>query len=474
MKRWGVTAALVLAGASGTGCAFIAPFPDLAPDPTGGCEGADCVGAHVLSAGFGDAAEQRGSAVAASDDGAVLAAYATGAIDLGGGALSELGNSSKPDCVLGSFAEGGEHRWSRRFADCMARGVALAVGGDVILAGSTDGKVDFGGGPLPGGEEDVVLARFDAEGGHRWSRRLGGGGSQLATAVAVDAAGNTIVTGTFWGKLDFGRKGGQPDELSLSSAGESDGFVAKLDAEGEALWARRFGGAEHHQAGTAVAVDGQGNIVLAGSFKGTLGLGGDEEAEGESDMFVAKLGPGGEVLWRRAARSTSSGKALGVAVDGAGNVVVVGSFRGELAVGATTLTNAGDKDAVVVKLDENGAPLWVKAFGDGADQEALGVSTDPEGNVLVTGVFLGGVELGGAELEATGAADGFLTKLTPGGDVLWARSFGDGSEQGSAAVDADPLGNVWATGYFGGVADFGGGPLRSSGASDVFLVELAP
>lgn len=468
MKIGGVTAALILAGASGAGCAFIAPFPDLAPDPAG-------QGAHVLSAGFGDAAEQRGSAVAASDDGAVLAAYASGDIDLGGGALSELGNSSKPDCVIASFAEGGEHRWSRRFADCVARGVALAVDGDVVLAGSADGKVDFGGGALNGGNEDVVIARLDAEGGHRWSRRFGGGQAQLATAVAVDAAGNAVVTGTFWGKLDLRKDAaGDDDGLLLSSAGESDGFVAKLDAEGRVLWAGRFGDAAHHQAGTAVTVDGQGNIILAGWFKGTLGLGGDEEGVSESDMFVAKLGPGGEVLWRRVARSTSAGKALGVAVDGAGNVVVVGSFRGELAVGETTLTNAGDKDAVVIKLDENGAPLWAKAFGDGADQEALGVSTDPEGNVLVTGVFLGGVELGGARLEASGAADGFLTKLAPGGDVLWARSFGDGLEQGSAAVDADPLGNVWATGYFGGSVDFGGGPLQSSGASDVFLVELGP
>lgn len=474
MKVGGVTATLILAGLSGAGCALIAPFPDLAPDPSGGCEGAACYGAHVLSAGFGDDAEQRGSAVAASDDGAVLAAFASGAIDLGGGALSELGNSSKPDCVIASFAEGGEHRWSRRFADCVARGVAVAVGGDVVLAGSADGKVDFGGGALNGGNEDVVIARLDADGGHRWSRRFGGGQAQLATAVAVDAAGNAVVTGTFWGKLDFGAQGGPPDEHALASAGESDGFVVKLDADGEVQWARRFGDALYHQAGTAVAVDGKGNIVLAGWFKGTLGLGGDEEAVSESDMFVAKLAPGGEVLWRRAARATSAGKALGVAIDGAGNVLVAGSFRGELAVGKTTLTNAGDKDAVVIKLDENGAPLWAKAFGDGADQEALGVSTDPEGNVLVTGVFLGGVELGGTRLEASGAADGFLTKLAPGGDVLWARSFGDGSEQGSAAVDADPLGNVWATGYFGGAVDFGGGPLRSSGASDVFLVELAP
>ena len=488
-----VLAALAITCSLAGGCAFVAPFPDLAPDPAGEDQQPPAgEGAHVASAGFGGAGEQRGTAVVATASGTVIAASASGALDLGGGELTELGNASSPDCAIASFSSDGEHRFSRRFGDCVARGLAVGVDGDLILAGSSDGDVDFGGGVLPrtSANEDMVLARFDAYGVHRWSRRFGNGASQIATAVAVDAAGNSYVTGTFWGKLDFDPKKSEQninslgaddqeaedeEDLVLNSAGESDGFLVKIDAEGQAVWARRFGDGAHHQAGTAVAVDGQGNVILAGWFKGTLGLGtAGEESVGESDAFVAKLSSSGDLLWKRVAPSGSAARALGVAADSAGNVAVVGSFRGDLTVGSAHLTNAGDKDIVVVKLDENGSPLWVKSFGDAADQEALAVSTDPAGNVLVTGAFLGRVELGASPLEASGAPDGFLAKLASGGDVLWARSFGDVGEQGGAAIDTDPLGNTWATGYFSGVVDFGGGSIQSGGASDVFLVELGP
>jgi hypothetical protein len=522
----------------GAGCAFVAPFPDVAPDPggeggssTGGegcapgatracysgpagtegvgvcaggvatcggdgvwgpcagevapqfescateadedCDGQGCAGVHVLSEGFGDASEQRGTSIAAAGDEVVIAGYASGEIDLGGGALGEIGSAGKPDAFLGSFARSGALRWGKRFSDTVVRGVAVTSGGDVVVAGGASGPVDFGGGELTGAGtgEDVVVARFSAEGEHRFSRRVGNGSSQSASAVAVDAVGNTVITGQFWGKLDFGGAAG----VKIDSAGESDGFVAMLDATGEIVWATRFGDAPNHQAGTGVAFDRQGNVILTGWFKGELDLGDpDLPSQGESDLFVAKLTPAGDVLWRRTARSTNAAKPLGVAVDGAGNVFVTGSFRSDIQIGATTYSNAGDKDAFLIKLDDNGMPLWSKRFGDGLDQEGVSVATDPVGDVIVTGSFLGGIELGAGELVAVGAADGFLAKLDPAGSAIWSRSFGDSGEQGGAAVSAGALGNVWLTGYFSGAVDFGGGRIASSGASDAFLVELSP
>ena len=540
----GVVAALVITGAAGVSCAFLSPFPDVAPDPSasggaggaggagssegcvplstracysgaegtegvgvcvGGvatcdaegtgfgpcvgevvpgfescgteadedCDGQGCAGAHVHSEAFGDASEQRGDAIAVSGDVIAVAGHASGSVDLGGGALGELGSAGKPDAFVASFTRRAALRWGKRFSDSVIRGVAVDAGGDVVLAGGASGTVDFGGGPLTGvgNGEDVVIARLDARGQHRWSLRVGNGANQFATACAVDAGGNSVVTGVFWGKLDFG----SDQALKLESKGESDGFVVKLDATGQPVWAKRFGDPEHHQAGSGVAVDGHGNVLLSGWFKGHLNLGSpDLESTGETDMFVAKLSPAGDHLWGRVAHSSNAGKALGVAVDGAGNVVVTGSFRSSIKIGPMTYTSAGDKDIFVMRLDDNGTPVWSKSFGDSADQEGVGVAVDPAGNVLVTGSFLGRIDIGGRDLSASGAADGFIAKLDPGGAPLWARSFGDSSEQGSAAIAADTLGNVWATGYFAGSTDFGGGAIQSRGANDAFVLELTP
>jgi hypothetical protein len=535
----GLLTALALAGAVGAGCALLAPFPDAAPDPGGeggastgagescapgatracysglegtegvgvcaggvatcgddsawgpcagevvpgfesceteadeDCDGRGCIGTHVRSEGFGDAGEQRGTAIATAGDAVAIAGYASGEIDLGGGAVGEIGSAGKPDTFLASFTQGGALRWGKRFGDTVARGAAVTSGGDILIAGGASGSVDFGGGELTGvgNGEDVIVARFDREGGYRFSRRVGNGANQFANAIAVDATGNAVIAGQFWGKLDFGGDAG----LKINSEGESDGFLAMLDATGEAVWAKRFGDADYHQAGTGVAIDGWGNVLVAGWFKGTLGLGGVERpSEGESDAFVAKLSPAGDVLWRWMARSTHASKALGVAVDGAGNVFMTGSFQSQITIGQTTYTNAGDNDAFLVKLDDNGVPLWSKRFGDAADQEGVSVATDPGGNVLLTGFFFGTIDLGKGELAAVGAANGFLAKLDPAGSTIWSRSFGDSGDQRGAAVAADGLGNAWATGYFSGAADFGGGAITSRGASDAFLVELSP
>ncbi|MCC6551596.1 MAG: hypothetical protein IT372_01070 [Polyangiaceae bacterium] len=525
----GLLAALALAGAAGAGCTLLAPFPDVAPDPSAGgcvprstracysgpdgtegvgtcaggvqtcaddglgygpCEGevlpafescdtpadedcdgrVECEGDHVHSEGFGDPGEQRGTAIAVGEDVVAMAGYASGDIDLGGGPLGELGSPGKPDAFLASFARDGSLRWAKRFGDTIARGVAVAPGGDLVLVGVASGPVDFGGGELAkGGGDDVVIARFDAAGPHLWSRSYGGGANQGATAVAVDPAGSVIITGVFWGDLAVG----DAPDLELVSKGQSDGFVIKLDAMGEPIWARRFGDAGNHQAGTAVAVDGQSNVLLAGWFKGELDMD-DLQSTGETDVFIAKLSPAGDVLWGRVAPSTNAGKALGLAADGAGNVVVTGSFRTSIKIGPDTHTTAGDKNIIVAKLDDNGTPIWSRSFGDDADQEATAVAVDPVGDVLLTGGFLGRIDSGAGVLTATGAADGFFAKLDPDGGTLWARSFGDSAEQGGAAVSADDLGNLWATGYFGGSVDFGGGLLQSRGASDAFLVELSP
>ncbi|MBI4702640.1 MAG: hypothetical protein HY744_16080, partial [Deltaproteobacteria bacterium] len=125
----------------------------------------------------------------------------------------------------GTCAAGG-HLWSKRFGDeSYQYGWAVAVdgAGNVFLASGFDGTVDFGGGPLvSAGNWDVFVAKLDQDGKHLWSKHFGDAESQWAYGVAVDTAGSVLVTGEFYGTVDFG---GGP----LASAGNDDIFVAKLE-----------------------------------------------------------------------------------------------------------------------------------------------------------------------------------------------------------------------------------------------------
>ncbi|XXX74314.1 hypothetical protein WMF30_42385 [Sorangium sp. So ce134] len=446
------------------------------------CDGRACTGDPVQSVALGGTGAQHGLGVAVGASAVVVVGSATGSTDLGAGPSDELGSLGEPDAFLASFsrdasAREGRFRFGRRFADTVARAVALAHGGDVVLVGSASGDVDFGGGVRKGRghHADIVVARFDASGAHQFSRRFGDvDDDQHARAVAVDEAGNAFVTGEFQGTLDFGENG-QGERFLLKSQGKSDVFLVKLDAAGNVRWAKQYGDAED-QAGTGVAVDGQGNIVLVGRFGGSIEFGGDEKGlfTANSDMFIAKLDPSGDHVWSKSANATKAAEALGVAVDGAGNVVVTGSFREQVTIGESVRTSAGDKDILVIRLDENGFLQWCEDYGDDADQEGASVAADLAGNLLVTGFFGGSIELGDKLRQATGAADAFVIKLAPDSNPIWLRSFGDSGMQQGASVAVDPLGDSWVAGSFDGVIDLGSDAVASRGAVDAFLVQLGP
>lgn len=120
-----------------------------------------------------------------------------------------------------------------------------------------------------------------------------------------------------------------------------------------------------------------------------------------------------------------------------------------------------------------GDHLWSKRFGGPNDQFAGSVAVDGTGNVLLTGAFAGTVDFGGGPLTSAGAYDIFVAKFDSAGNHLWSKRFGDASAQYGQSVAVDPAGNALLTGYFAGTADFGGGPLTSGGANDIFVAKLA-
>ena len=130
---------------------------------------------------------------------------------------------------------GDSHLWSKRFGSTsfdQGYGVAVDDSGNVVVTGSFNGTVNFGGGGLnSAGSFDIFVAKFSgADGSHLWSKRFGSTYEDEGLGVAVDGSGNVVVTGYFWGTVDFG--GGE-----LTSAGSSDDiFVVKLGA-----FARRRG-----------------------------------------------------------------------------------------------------------------------------------------------------------------------------------------------------------------------------------------
>ncbi|MBK8259047.1 MAG: nucleotide-binding protein [Polyangiaceae bacterium] len=240
-------------------------------------------GTHVWSKRFGDAAAQVGKSIGFGPAGeTVIAGDNSGAIDFGGGALTTAGAA---DVVLASFDANGTALWSKQFGNNVAQ-VANAVDvdsvGNVALAASFAGKINFGGGDLTSaGGNDIAVAKFTSGGMVLWAKRFGANGADNARGVAFDPFGAVLMTGDFTGSVDFG--GG-----ALASAGGTDIVVAKYDALSAHVWSKRAGDAGA-QVAAAIDADATG-VVITGTFAGTVNFGGGAlTSAGGNDVFLVKL-----------------------------------------------------------------------------------------------------------------------------------------------------------------------------------------
>jgi hypothetical protein len=343
--------------------------------------------------------------------------------------------------------------------------------GDVVIGGGFTGTVNLGGGlatshgmdaATPG--YDTFVAKFDSHGNYKWAKTFGNGLLVGANSVAVDGSGKVALAGIFQGSVDFG--GG-----SLTAVGDYDVFVVEFDPSGTFLWSKRFGVAGQTQNLDSVVVDQTGNVIIAGQARGGVDFGGGPK----TGFFIAKFNATGAYSWSNAFPATTTYGGPWLAADGAGNMILAGSFNTTVDFGGGTLTSAGSADGFVAKFNSSGTYQWAKQYGDSNAQNIRGMSVDSCGDTLVTGNFGGVIDFGTGALSATtaGASYVFLAKIGPTGNGVWAEDFVGPSaslDVGSLAVDV--AGGPTIVGPLGGSVDFGGGTLTSAGNASIVVASF--
>jgi hypothetical protein len=349
--------------------------------------------------------------------------------------------------------------------------VAIGPQSEVVAAGVFTGSIDFGTGTLTaqGIAPNLFVVKLDCQGKTVWAKRYGAPDVALTAdapvAIAIDAAGGIALTGYFKGVIDFGNG-------PLTGNG-IDGFIAKLDANGAAVWSKRFGSAQDNDQGTGVAVTPAGHVVATGMFFGLENLGaGVIGTSGQLNLFAAELDAAGNVVWNKTFGRPSSSATL--TRDGAGNLVLCGGTNlATLDFGGGTLTS--NNGVFVAKLTSAGNHVFSKAFGGGAFASCFGASVDSTGAIAVTGSFSGGaLDFGGGSLVANIASSAFVAKLASNGSHVFSKSSGPNTSSISTAgqgVAFASNGDVVVGGGFGGTLDFGS-PLVSMGAADAFVARL--
>ncbi|MBK7667481.1 MAG: T9SS type A sorting domain-containing protein [Sphingobacteriaceae bacterium] len=326
-----------------------------------------------------------------------------------------------------------------------------------------------------------------------WVKQFGGTMAEKGNAVKVDGSGNVYSIGTFSGTCDFDPSSAT---FTLTSSGNQDVFISKLDASGNFVFAKKFGGTSAEYLDD-LAFDASGNIYLIGEFSTTVdfdpGTGTfNMTAPGTgTDIFVCKLDMNGNFIWAKQMGSPWWDSGNSIAIDGSGNVVITGDFATTSAGPAdfdpgpgtftfTSGTGGGNTDIFISKLTSAGNFVWAKQIGGINGDFGNSLEVDNSNNIIVGGYFTGTADFdpnaGTTNLVSLGMEDIYILKLDASGNFIWARNMGSNTVDYCKSIALDASGNVYSTGSFRGTADFDPSAssytLASVAGDDIFISKL--
>ena len=304
------------------------------------------------------------------------------------------------------------------------------------------------------GGSDIFIAKLNADGDYVWVKQVGSTGSEGAYDIYVTFRGYSYITGYFQGTAQFG-------DIELVSTGGLDIFIAKLDPNGNFLWAKHAGGTGNDNA-AAISTDAQGNSYITGYFTETASFGAtDLVSSGESDIFLAKLDPNGGFLWAKRAGGIAYDTGTGITVGRQGRVYISGCFYETAYFDDIALVSNGYYDIFIACLDPGNGFVWAKGAGaiDGDYFYDYGwdIAIDDSNHIYATGSFKGTIQFDAIELTAYGyenASDIFVAKLDANGVFQWAKQAGASGEDEGRSIFVSPNGDCYVTGQFQDAAQF--------------------
>ncbi len=358
-----------------------------------------------------------------------LSGWFSNTVDFDPGAGTHMMSSiTSRDFFVVKLDSDGNFIWAKQFgsrAYNAALYIAVDASANVYVSGNFTGSPDFDPGPASfplsttvAPLMDVFVLKLDSSGNFLWVKQVVVASSNYVYDIAVDGQGNVFTTGNFAVTADFDPG---PGYFNLTTAGDYDAYILKLDKDGNFAWATGFGNINVDGGGSVVA-DATGNLYCSGSFQGVVdfdpGPGSTYLASLTSHSgFLIKLNPAGNLAW---AKRTDAGDGK-LTVDQSGNLYSTGSFSGiedvDPGPGVFQLNSMGQNDVFVMKLDPAGTFIWAKQFGGPGGEGGTAISVDANKNVYTTGYFQASVDFDpgscGYVLNAAGNFDLFVHKMSP-------------------------------------------------------------
>jgi gliding motility-associated-like protein len=319
-----------------------------------------------------------------------------------------------------------------------------------------------------------------------WLITGGGPLSDKATSIAVDANGNTFITGYFNEEGTFG-----PFYLPMIDLHSKEVFVAKIDPAGNYLWVKR--GSNHYDdRGLGLCLDPVGNVYVTGTCWGGLIFGTLNVYNTTSytdQIYVLKLDTDGNEIWLKNAGVDEAGfpynddHGFDLVSDSDGDILVTGFISNNDPTdhfanfdAISIPVQAMDSMAFIAKLSNDGVWQWVQTNGGVDGYRDNRITVDDEKNIYVVGGFQGTKTFGTTTLTSAGLSDIYITKYDTDGNFMYAKNAGSPLDDRANDVAFDYENNLYITGEFKGNAVFGTDTINNNGSDedrDIFVARIS-
>jgi len=309
------------------------------------------------------------------------------------------------------------------------------------------------------GNYDFWIVRTDAMGNKLWDYSFGGTGEDVLYSLQQTSDGGFILGG-------YSLSGAGGNKTS-GNFGGYDFWVVRTDADGNKLWDRSFGGTGDDYL-RMLRETTDGGFILGG--QSLSGVNGNKSSPnyGTNDFWVVRLDAGGNKLWDRSFGGSGADRLQDLQQIGDGGFIL-GGVSFSVPSGNKTATNYGLNDIWLVRIDANGNKVWDHSFGGTDNDELLGLEQTKDGGFILGGFSFSDVS--GNKTSGTfraGYSDFWLVRTDASGNKLWDRSFGGRGSDSCRSLQQTPDGGFICGGtsdsasgtgnktspYFGGVADF--------------------
>ena len=331
------------------------------------------------------------------------------------------------DVFLVELNEDGDFLWAGQMGgafDGTGTGIAIAPSGNIYFSGYFIGTFDFDPGAseyfLSTNGQSIYIEKLNSNHEFVWAKTVGGTLFDYCQSMCLDELENVYTIGSFKDVADFDPGDGI---VYFTSAGGNDIYINKLNSAGEYVWAKQMSGPED-EFGQGIVYDNNENLYFTGNFKNTVDFAPDAgnlymTSLGDYDIFTGKMDVDGNLLWVKQMGGAGNQTGQALALDDNNNVYTTGHYEGAADFnpgdGTYEMTSAGDFDAFVSKLNDDGLFVWAAGMGGALFDRGYSIITDGQTNVYTTGWFAGTADFdpGTGTFYLTSASDRntFVSKL---------------------------------------------------------------